>query len=309
MKKITLTTGRLISYENPEEGFKKISSAGIDGLDFSLDMLLTSGQIEKGDFSGFFSQSLNEILSYADKCKEIAKNNNLEILQVHAPFQLYVYGKDEINNKCYEVLEKSFAFCSRLNVKYIVVHPINIAYTYGHEEEYRVNIEYYSKMIPLIKKYGVVVCLENMFSSINRVIREAVCSDVIETVKYIDTLNSMAGFEAFGFCVDVGHYQLLGKNMRKAITTLGNRIKVLHLHENDGISDNHGLPFMYTRLWGINPVIDWDEVLTALHDIGYQGTINFELTTGLMNIPEYARCAAMAYLKTLGEYFSIKITK
>lgn len=37
------------------------------------------------------------------------------------------------------------------------------------------------------------------------------------------------------FCFDTGHANFVGIDFEKFITTLGNRLKVLHLHDNDGI--------------------------------------------------------------------------
>lgn len=304
MHKICLSSGGLIPRDNIEEGFRKFKEAGFDGVDFSMDQWLPSNNIKEGDFSGLYEKPIEEILDFLNEYKVMAEKYGITFEQAHAPFQLYVDENDEINEKCQDVIVKCIQMCKFLSCPYLVVHPINIAYSKGYEYERKVNIEYYAKMIPAARENGVVICLENMFSSMNRRIREATCSVTEDTLYYIDTLNKLAGQKCFGFCADIGHYALLGTNIRRVILELGDRLSVLHLHENDGISDNHGIPFMYTRTWGQCPVIDWYEVLGALHDIGYQGPINFEACTGLYNIPVPVRLEAMTYLAALGRYFS-----
>lgn len=44
---------------------------------------------------------------------------------------------------------------------------------------------------------------------------------------------------------------------------------MLHLHDNYGTRDDHSMPYFGT--------IDWDEIMRALRDIGYEGTFNYEV--------------------------------
>ena len=44
---------------------------------------------------------------------------------------------------------------------------------------------------------------------------------------------------------------------------------MLHLHDNYGTRDDHSMPYFGT--------IDWEEIMRALRDIGYEGTFNYEV--------------------------------
>jgi sugar phosphate isomerase/epimerase len=45
---------------------------------------------------------------------------------------------------------------------------------------------------------------------------------------------------AFGFCLDVGHHHVFGKNpLKEWVETLGDKIMELHLHDNHGKEDTH----------------------------------------------------------------------
>jgi len=307
MLKPCITSASILRDESLEEDFKTIRGTGFECLDFNLDQYLSGRQINEGDFSGLFSKSIDELYEYFTPHKELAKKYGIIYNQAHAPFQLYVDGRDDINEKCVEVVEKCLAVCDFLDCRYLVVHPVNLAFSHDREYEEKINIEYYSRFIPFVKKYHVMVCLENMFSVVSRVVTEAVCSDCRTAAWYIDTLNDIAGDEYFGFCFDLGHMTLLGKHIRESLKTLGKRVKILHLHDNDNVWDNHAIPYSYARTWGQDPVTDWNGLIQGLRDIGFRGNMDYEVATGIRLVPEEIRPAQMTYVHAIGEYFAKKI--
>ena len=62
---------------------------------------------------------------------------------------------------------------------------------------------------------------------------------------------------------------IIGQDPCQMLRTLGHRTKVLHIHDNGGIEDDHLIP---TR-----GVIDWKRFATTLGEVGYNGTFNFEV--------------------------------
>ena len=92
------------------------------------------------------------------------KKYGIEVSQAHAPYPLYVDGRDDLNEICFEVIEKCMAICRYLDCKYLVIHPITLSFEHDREYERKVNLEYYTRCIPFCKKYGVMICLENMVS-------------------------------------------------------------------------------------------------------------------------------------------------
>ena len=56
------------------------------------------------------------------------------------------------------------------------------------------------------------------------------------------------------------------------IRMFGKRIKVLHLHDNNGTYDQHLPPLM-----GDPGAVNWPDVFDALDEINYKGVYNFEL--------------------------------
>ena len=292
-----------------EEQVKTLHDAGFRCVDFNIEIFLTGQQIQSGEFSELFKKDIDEILEFFKPYKELFEKYEIEVTQAHAPFQLYVDGRDDINELCYDACVKSLAICNFLNCKYVVLHPITLSFTHDREYERKVNIEYYSRLIPAAKKYGVMICLENMFAVISRHVTEGVCSDCAETNMYIDKLNELAGEELFGFCFDLGHMTLLGKNIRESLVTLGKRVKLLHIHDNDAIQDNHGLPFVYARNWGQSHVTDWNGFIEGLRRINYRGELDFEVSTGCKLLPPGLRAAGYKFTYAAAEYVAKEILK
>ena len=79
--------------------------------------------------------------------------------------------------------------------------------------------------------------------------------------------------EHFTVCVDTGHSN---KAMRygnptpaDVIRRLGKSVTLLHLNDNDTLTDQHKIPK--------TGCIDWNGVMDALDEIGYGGIYNMEL--------------------------------
>lgn len=123
----------------------------------------------------------------------------------------------------------------------------------------------------------------------------------------IDELNEAAGEELFGFCFDVGHANILGKNLYQAVVTLGDRLKILHIHDNDGISDLHTMPYTFMRSWnGLST--DWDGFLRGLRDIHYTGVLSFETSRCMEGFPRELHPSVLKLTADIGKYFSERIT-
>ena len=76
-------------------------------------------------------------------------------------------------------------------------------------------------------------------------------------------------------CVDTGHTNMTVRygnpSVGDVIRKLGSLVQVLHLHDNNGIKDQHKIPK--------TGIIDWGDVLDSLDDAGYQGWYNLENCT------------------------------
>lgn len=306
MQKIGVQSIGSIKQGDIEAGYRMIREAGFDCVDFNFDEYLGVNQVYAGEINDILDRPIEEIWKDFEPHARAAAKYGLTFEQMHAPFPMMIRGRDDISEKMFRITVNSMDICHRMGGRYIVVHPVTLAYQYSKEDEYASNIEMYKKLIPAAKKYHQVVCLENMFLEINNHLMEGVCSDFREAAAMIDELNEAAGEELFGFCFDVGHANILGKNLYQAVVALGSRLKILHIHDNDGVSDLHTMPYTFMRSWcGLST--DWDGFLRGLKEIHYGGVLNFETFRCMQGFPEELHPSVLKLLADTGRYFAAKL--
>jgi sugar phosphate isomerase/epimerase len=71
-----------------------------------------------------------------------------------------------------------------------------------------------------------------------------------------------------GICLDFGHAHMLSGTV-EAAEILAGHLVTTHLHDNNGRSDDHLVPFAGT--------IDWPTTLMAMRKVGYAGPLVFEV--------------------------------
>ncbi len=295
---ISSQTGALaVSPETARQNMPLFAAAGFDALDFGFCGILRDTWHHKR--SEVFDLPHDEMMAYFAGIKEAAVENGLRFGQTHAPYptQFVGDGMEEYNAYLKETLLKCIELTGFFDCPYIVIHPVFGDYTaaLSAEEEHRVNVEFYASLIPALRAAGVVALLENMWVSCRGKIYGAACSDFHEVNRIIDELNTIAGEERFGYCFDSGHATIVGADMERSIRLLGKNIKAVHLHDVDGVHDNHTTPFV--------GITDWKRVLTSLREIGYAGTLNFEAATAWEMYPEEVRPQAIALLGAIGRHF------
>lgn len=280
-------------------GMASLKAAGFDGIDFNLNTGLSWDAIMHGaPDTGLFDLPLPALCDKLSPFREAAKRHGLEFLQMHAPFPSYTPRGDGANAKVLQAIEKSIALCGTFGCEYLVIHPMYQEYdrTWDKATEWEMNRQFYTGMLPLLREYGVTACLENMFTMRHGRIYGACCSNMLEAATYIDRLNDIAGEERFGFCYDTGHALVLGLEAYTAVTQLGKRVKTLHIHDNDGYTDQHLLPHM--------GILDWDRFLQGLRAIDYQGTLCFEATSGHQRFGQACEKEALALAAAIGRKFA-----
>ena len=268
---VSTSTAQIFRLFGIDGGFKMIADAGFDAVDFGFDLDVPMWRIHRGEKDGIFFESEEKLLEHYAPYKAAADKYGVKIHQAHAPFPSYMQGDAETTAFALEAIKKCFPLLKMMDCHYLVVHPCfgNYDETLEDEDEWKLNIDFYSALIPDAKKYDVIVCLENMFTAHRRKIHEAICQDPNEAAAYVDELNDIAGEKRFGFCYDTGHALLVGKDQYRTLKQLGDRVDVLHVQDNDGKDDQHVAPFM--------GVLDWERFAKGLKAIGYKGTINLEV--------------------------------
>lgn len=274
--KICIQTGGYVKRYGPKIGLEKLKEAGFSCLDFGLDGERTgfSPAILKDHLNEglcIYEKSLEEIMEFWRPFTDEISRQGFEIYQIHAPFPAYKPDFPELLDYSIEVYKKVILYCHRVGCKRLVIHGIShmrTDTTHTQEDINRLNDHLYTSLIDTLKQTDVTVCLENLFTSFSTNIYQGTCADPADAIQMIDRYNRLAGKECFGICVDTGHLNLLGIDQYQYITRLGNRVKAFHIHDNCGSVDQHLAPYTGN--------IDWDSFCKAVHDIGYDGALNFE---------------------------------
>lgn len=219
--------------------------------------------------------------NYKDALLEIKQKTNesgIVFNQTHAPFR---YSLEMLNGTVlFEHTVKALEISAILGAKICVVHPIHHMQYLGHEEEiFSINMEYYKKLLPYAKEYGVKIGVENMYQRhpIRGNLSFDTCSTADEFIRYIDTLDD----EYAVACLDLGHVVIPDSALSPAdfIRALGgDRLKALHVHDNDYVNDLHVLPY-HGRL-------DWNGITAALSQINYEGDLTYEIGNPIPSLPK-----------------------
>lgn len=285
-----------------DEGLRAIAEAG-DAIDIGLDSVFAQKDTIDEAYEAYLLDE-NRIRETVDAVKEGLKKYGLTIGQAHAP-SAYVPRKPretEIMRKC---VEKCFAICEELDCRHLVIHPIcdgSARYpSLTKEDEIRENMAYFSSIIPLLKKHNIICCLENAYSLDwgTKKAYACACSDMAEANRYIDDLNALTGEKRFAFCLDTGHALMIGTDIYNAIKILGDRLEILHVHDNDGYLDEHTATFL--------GICNWGRFIKGLREFGYKGNINMETSSFVQLFPKELVPAALKLLAAEADYFRTKV--
>ncbi len=254
------------------------SEVGFEAVDFNCDL--------KEFYDGTYGKD------FYTEIKKYANDKGVVFGQTHAPFAS-AHACDELNEQRFNEIAASFESSALLGAPCMVVHPCQ-QFVYSktnHEAMYEYNLKFYKRLVPYYEKSGVKIAIENINQN------ENAC--VISTAEMLNRIYDDLNNEAFTFCFDVGHSNILGMNVGDEIRALGSRIGCLHIHDNDGVHDAHTLPYYGT--------VKWDEVAKALADIDYQGTFNYEAAGFVGKVPDELLHEGARYMSAVGHSLIEKI--
>jgi sugar phosphate isomerase/epimerase len=305
-------TWRVIDDNDPAQGFDLLKETGFDCCDFSLNRYLLNTDLYNKRRSRFFEKSEEELREYFRPHKEGAEAAGIKIHQMHMPYPIYIPGNTkEINDHLWnEVAPKSMEICAFLECPFIVIHGLKLRKQLGSEAaEWERTEEFLDSILPIAKEKGIVVCMENLYDGQAGHMIDGPCTDPYITAERIDRINERYGGEVLGFCFDTGHANLLSLDFGRYMGVMGKRIRVLHIHDNDGRADLHQLPYTFTRTRENEPSTDWDGFLRALSDIDFDGVLSFETAPVLSAFPEGMKADALRLIAATGRYFRDRVSE
>lgn len=301
---LCIQNGGFEKYFSIDEAFRLIKESGFDYIDYNLDHVLTPVQINARERSRWCDGDFDTFMEFIKPAQEALKKYDLKVNQIHAPFPPMV-GDKEYEEYIRKATRFTIRAAKEVGCHYVVVHEgfPNIEKCMSKKDIFDWNIEFYSSLIPVAKESDVIICLENLFSTYRYRGLEKVfsgeCADMDEAIRYITTLNGIAGEERFGFCLDTGHANLMGLRLYDCLMKIGPYLKVLHIHDNNGVVDQHVFPYC--------GIIMWDDFIRGIRDCGYKGALDFETFAQLFYCDKELVPAELKLLKSIGDLFVRRI--
>ena len=310
MLQIGVQTKNIVDDNDPVTGFGIMKEVGFSCGDFSLNQYLSNTMLYEQEPNHFFDQSIQELEYYFSRYKEGTRAVGIHINQMHMPYPVYVpRGSRELNEYLQNVVaRKSMEICAFFNCPHIVIHGFKLARYLGSEEaEWERTESFLNSLAPMAKEMNITMCIENLYDGVGGHLVEGPCCHAKKAAERIDRMNDRYGAQVLGFCFDTGHANLVGIDFEDFIKTLDYRLKVLHIHDNDGIGDLHQMPFTFTRSRENTASTDWEGFIRGLRAIGYQGVLSFETAPVLTAFPEEMKKDALKLILRVGEYFGRRI--
>ena len=190
----------------------------------------------------------------------------------HLPF--YMPSPDDANAMRRFTGEQTAALrtAAGLGVRIAVIHPIvrhgsrqSPAGGTGEDAWLRENIACLTPLRELAARTGVTLAVENMAG---RPDPDAPGETVYGT--RAAHIAALADALDCGICWDFGHAHITGADSPGvSLAAVGRRLALVHIHDNDGMTDSHALPGEGS--------IDWDAAMAGLRAVGYTGCMDMEL--------------------------------
>ncbi len=262
-KKISLTTDVPLLKYGPKPMLDLAAKAGFDGIDYELCVYGHGVQPVQ-----IMELSQKEFESHFKEIGDYAKQLGVEIDSTHS--LVCGYGPDAaVNEQRFLRAQKDIEATALLGARYCVIHSSTNA-DWGLDANpadlMAANQKMYADLTPTAERFGVYLTLESFGS----------CGKGYDLFAHHQAMRNE--FDAIktknkAFCLDSGHTHCAAGcgclSVEDYIRFFGNRIQMLHLHDNNGCSDQHGIPGYGS--------INWPAVFQALDEIGYNGFYNFEL--------------------------------
>ena len=257
--KIGIVTYAYVDPYGYEKGIEKLKNHGYECIDYSSHSLPNLVDTEHE----IFSLSETEFERVLRREGEFYRNEGIQISQTHGPWRYPPRdGTKEERDERFEKMCKAIRGTAYLGCENIVVHPLMPFGSHSDAEpdvQWEINLEFMSRLAVVGEEHGITVCFENM------PFRELPLSSVREILRMVKTVNN----KYFKVCLDTGHCSAIGESPAEAVRLLGKEdLRVMHVHDNNGIKDYHWLPG--------TGVIDWDDFSASLAEIGFDGTLSLE---------------------------------
>ncbi len=290
--KIGVSTSTLQTIYGDKGALEQVKKMGANTVDFFTNYEYSTKE------SSIYSKSDEEIIAYYSDLKRYADELGITIAQTHGRLRTYMRFA-EFDRLCLENARRDLLAASALGASVCVMHTIQtsvVGITADPQMVRDICYNTFTKMLEWAKEYNVKLATET-FGYASAFKAQEFFADAKEFKDIYDRIASEGdNRDYFKVCIDTGHTHEVTRFGNPTIGDFirmfkNNEIACLHMHDNDGIDDQH-LP--------VNTgTIDWDDVFDALDEVGYDGVFNLEVNLS---------CYGKGFEFETGE-FSVKMLK
>ncbi len=232
-----------------EKGFQKIKECGFDCVDFDFNQEDCAEILRTGE-------GLQE---YFDTIKRYADAAGVKVWQT--------YLSTDGENARVNVAQNAIKATAVLGAKYTVIEPIVLSDSENtFVENLDKNVAYYGALKEMAKEKGVTVAVPNTVGY-NEIKKTGVPNAYSSAGKILQLLEHLG--EGFCACLDTARSYYAGQQPAHTAYLLGDKLQVMRLADCDGQGTE--------RLALTAGYIGWDNVFTALREIGFSGALNFDI--------------------------------
>ncbi len=231
-------------------------------------------------------------LNMIDACRE----NGIDVPILYAPRFSRKEDKPWLKDYITDMMLEGVGFCKRAGCRYLIICMPE------KDNDY---MGFYGKLAGKAREAGIGILLVNRAADLaGHLVRDDLCEPQA-AAELVDKLNHAAGYQVFGFCLDVGTCNICGNDIQCFINTLGNRLKAVILRDNDGHNNTSQLPFTCTCGGGI--ATDWMGLIRGLRDIGFQGELIVDFMDTLAAFSPLIRPALFRLAREVGDYIKWQV--
>ena len=278
-----------ISMENYElrrrygdkKAIEMLKEAGFEALDYSFYGTDDNPEI-LGD--GYFAHA-RQVRQWLDEAGMVCN-------QAHAAMGMPDNLPFDISEPKYLRVVRCIEAAAILGADQIIVHGVGDVM--AHDTQYIVqrNLAYYKSLIPYCENFGIRVAVENLLRIDTR---RKYFREFIGSAQALSSLVTEISSPRIVGCIDIGHAALTSKEPEDFIREMTPGVlRALHVHDNDYLDDRHMLPFTQE--------LNWQAIMKALKETGYQGDLTFELSSYMSRMPDGLMPEALKFAHSVGRY-------
>lgn len=254
--KLATTTGDFSRFFiDHKERVKHVADAGFRYIDLSMYTIFDQDPL----FCGCNWQD------YAKELADYTASLGAKFVQAHSPGGNPL-SCDVAAQNLLEATIRSIDVCGALGIPNIVVHA-GVLPDISKAQSFKLNCEFFNKLIPAMERNGVnVLCENSTAANTGSMYFTNSGADIKEFVEYVN-------HPLFHACWDTGHGNIEGSQYDE-IMAVGRDLFAVHINDNRGVWDEHILPFCGTTNFG--------EIINALIDCEFKGYFTFECDNAMI---------------------------